>query len=920
MANNKLCYAVNGDPPQGTWKAIPDTAEARAEAIKNGAQHFSIYSFSADPGVEKNVVRYGDLVLDFDSHEGSFVAVEAAQNFTIRLMSLFIVGQEQIKYYLSGGKGCHLVIPAVLFGGEEGDPDLPRIHRRMVEKITNNFSSLGPRFDLIDSQLYSMGKGHILRVENQRRSNGRYKVALTDMEFFGITIQEEIDEYIKTPRFQNPYFPKLERNQSFHEFYLECLSEIKQPVKEIVNAAEDLDLGCDFFRHCKENAVKLSYIAWFAMLTNLVRLMAIGKNLAHDYSKAYPGYSYEETEKKIVEAEKICPYSCEKIKNEIYPCKRNCSVKFPYLFYQQNKSSNSTTDIFFHRLDGLYCSKLTGDGDQFKVCSPLEVIAYCRTLDGYGWGRIVRLTDPSGAIKTLILSMADIITNHENTLKKLVDCGLQLASYKTSKTFVLEYLSSSSPSVFGTIVKKCGWIGTKYILKDVTYGISKDEFYVLDSSSSEATISTQGTLDEWKENVGKYAAGQLLLQLALSFSLTGILLTPCGYEGGGIHIFGNTSYGKTTLLIVAGSTFGGGPKGYLNQWRSTDNALEATAALHNDGFLALDEIGQATSKVVSEVAYMLVNGQSKARANRDGSARGILTWALSFLSTGELTLSDCIALDFGKETMAGQNVRILDIPADAGAGHGVFSYIPEGMTGGNFSQLLQRNCKKYYGTPACVFIERFAENYDENVEKVKSNVKNFIDTHMKNVESGQVIRAAHRFALIAAAGELAIEWDIFPWKVGDAEAAASFGLKQWIDQRGGVGDQELTNAINRLIDFVEKNENRFMNLDDYEARPITNLAGYRWRDHERDEVNYGFIPSVFSKEICRSMNKNDVFAELLKRGWVTLNKAGKVKETKTVHGRNRKVVSVVPARWEPEGSHDEDHGFRMIEDDGTVFG
>ena len=916
MANNKLCYAVNGDPPQGTWKAIPDTAEARAEAIKNGAQHFSIYSFSADPGVEKNVVRYGDLVLDFDSHEGSFVAVEAAQNFTIRLMSLFVVGQEQIKYYLSGGKGCHLVIPAVLFGGEEGDPDLPRIHRRMVEKITNNFSSLGPRFDLIDSQLYSMGKGHILRVEDQRRANGRYKVALTDMEFFGITIQEEIDEYIKTPRFQNPYFPKLERNQSFHEFYLECLSEIKQPVKEIVNAAEDLDLGCDFFRHCKENAAQLSYIAWFAMLTNLVKLWSLGKELAHEYSKLHPSYSYEETEKKLAEADKICPYSCEKIKNEIFSCSRNCTVKFPYLYYLQSKPSTHDSSTFFHRLDGLYCAKLTGDGYQLKVCSPLEVIAYCRTLDGYGWGRIVRLTDPSGAIKTIVLAMSDIIANPEISMKKLLDCGLQLASYKTSKSLVLEYISTSTPQVFGTILKKCGWVGTRYVLKDVAFGTTKDELFVLENTTSGATIYTQGTLEEWKEHIGSYANGQPLLQLALSFALTGILLTPYGSEGGGLHIFGPSSCGKTTMLLVAQSIYGGP----IKQWRATDNALESTAALHNDGFLALDEIGQASSKVVSEVAYMLVNGQAKSRANRDGNAKTILTWTLSFMSTGELTLSECIALDFGKETMAGQNVRVLDIPADAGTGHGVFTTIPDGMTGSSFSQLLVRNSKKYHGTPANAFIEKFVGNYDENVENLKTRVKKFIDTHMKDIESGQVIRAAYRFGLIAAAGELAIEWNIFPWKANDAEAAAIFGLNLWVNQRGGIGDQELTNAINRLIDFVEKNENRFLNLDDYEARPITNLAGYRWRDHERDEVNYGFIPSVFSKEICRSMNKNAVFAELLKRGWVTLNKAGNVKETKTVHGRNRKVISVVPARWEPEGSHDENHGFRMIEDDGTVLG
>ena len=39
---------------------------------------------------------------------------------------------------------------------------------------------------------------------------------------------------------------------------------------------------------------------------------------------------------------------------------------------------------------------------------------------------------------------------------------------------------------------------------------------------------------------------------------------------------------------------------------------------------------------------------------------------------------------------------------------------------------------------------------------------------------------------------------------------------------------------------------------------------------------------------------------------MNLTKNGKMKDTKTVHRRNRKVIPVVPARWEPETSDDDD--------------
>ena len=167
--------------------------------------------------------------------------------------------------------------------------------------------------------------------------------------------------------------------------------------------------------------------------------------------------------------------------------------------------------------------------------------------------------------------------------------------------------------------------------------------------------------------------GNPLLELAIAFAFTGLLLEPCGLEGGGLHFFGPSSCGKTTALKVAGSVCGGGGKyGYIRQWRATDNALEGTAATHCDNLLCLDEIGQASSRVVSEVAYMLANGQGKARANKDGNAKAIREWRLSFMSTGELTLADKIAEDGRGQVMAGQAVRVLDIPADGGTEQGIF--------------------------------------------------------------------------------------------------------------------------------------------------------------------------------------------------------------------------------------------------------
>ena len=903
MATNRFCYAVPGDTPNGKWMLIPDTPDNRISAIEKGARHFSIYSFSADPDVEKDVIRYGDLIIDFDSPI-PLEAIQAAQDFVRVLNAFFGVHIEELRYWLTGGKGAHLAIPAELFGGEDGDAELPRIHRRMLEKLTNDFSGdFGKKFNLIDVQLYAMGKGHILRVANQRRANGRYKVQVSGSTFMNITQQDELDMLTSSPAEEEMVVHPV-RNELFHEFYLNCVKTFKEAQLNPIKAAEALDEKCKFFKHCYEDAETLNYTAWFAMLTNFAKLGAMGKEMAHTYSKLSSRYDAKEVDRKLKEASKLEPYSCEKIRNSIFNCGCDCGVKFPYLLSIQGSDSKSLG--FYNTKDSL-CYGYLSDGQIVteKICSPLEVIAYSRDQQGLGWGRIVRLTDPSGVIRTIVLPMSEIVTSPENTLRKLIDHGLQLASYGHSKHQVLQYLTESSSTTYAKVVKKCGWDGACYVLKGAVLGDSRGEIFILENNFSEPSLQEQGTLEEWKEHVGKLCEDQPLLQLALAFSLTGILLSPCGYEGGGLHFFGPCSTGKTTALIVAGSTYGGGPKGYIKQWRTTDNALESTATMHNDGFLCLDEIGQASSKVVSETAYMVINGQSKARANREGNARPVTTWSLCFMSTGELTLADSIALDFGRETMAGQHVRILDIPTNAGTGYGVFTFIPEGMTAGSFSQLLVHNCKQFYGTPARTFIEKFAEDFEKNVERVKKDVSEFIKAHAPEGCSGQVIRALQRFALIATAGELAIEWKIFPWSTGSVRKSAQFGMEKWIEQRGGIGDQEQVNAINRLMEFIERKENRFYNLDNREARLPNDIAGYRWYQRETDEHFYGFIPEVFQREICRTLNANAVKNELLQKGWMGMTRMNTPMASKSVNGRNKRVVVVVPSRWSPTTSDDE---------------
>lgn len=177
-----------------------------------------------------------------------------------------------------------------------------------------------------------------------------------------------------------------------------------------------------------------------------------------------------------------------------------------------------------------------------------------------------------------------------------------------------------------------------------------------------------GTLAEWQHKVAACAVGNSRLALFLSAAFAGPLLDIVGEQSGGIHLVGKAQSGKSTAAYIAGSVWGRGDReGQIRAWRGTANGLEGVASETSDTVLILDEMGQADSREVGEITYMLANNSGKMRAGRTGNARARKTWRVLFLSTGEVTLAAKMG-EAGKRIMAGQEVRLVNIPADAGAG------------------------------------------------------------------------------------------------------------------------------------------------------------------------------------------------------------------------------------------------------------
>jgi putative DNA primase/helicase len=449
---------------------------------------------------------------------------------------------------------------------------------------------------------------------------------------------------------------------------------------------------------------------------------------------------------------------------------------------------------------GLTQEKVTGKGDGAKstterIAAPFEVIGRGRDPYGSGWGRFLRWCDPDGRRHERSLSDGALHGDPAALCGGLAEGGLYIARNK-QRDFAT-YLAGAETQRRVTLVHRTGWheIGghSVFVLPAETIGAKVAGAVILDAAVH-GPYEARGKLEDWQRGVAALASGHALPLLAISAALAGPLLHLAGFEGGGLNFFGPSSTGKTTLLQVAASVWGrGGSPGYLRAWRATANGLEGAAASATDTALILDELGQVEAREAAAALYSLANGTGKARAARDGALREPKTWRALILSSGELPTETKLAEDRSRRARAGQFVRMLDVPADREFGFGAFDNAgPDGDPAG-LAKAFKQAAILAYGTAGPEFVRRLiAEGVTG--EDLHGMVSTFAARVVPAGADGQVDRAAQRFGLVMAAGELAIDWGLTPWHQGAAREAAAWALRRWIELRGGIESKKKTRS------------------------------------------------------------------------------------------------------------------------------
>jgi putative DNA primase/helicase len=438
-------------------------------------------------------------------------------------------------------------------------------------------------------------------------------------------------------------------------------------------------------------------------------------------------------------------------------------------------------------------------------------------------------------------------------------------------------------------VSTVGWCDDAFVMPDRQFGGSEEVVLQVEGVAPAFTIA--GSLDSWQRDIAVPCVGNSRLEFAISAAFTGPLLHLAGEESGGIHFWGRSSIGKTTALHVARSVWGTP----LGSWRTTDNSAEAIAAGACDTLLTLDEISQAHPRVVGELAYMLGNQRGKGRMNRNATLRETHRWRVIFLSTGEVGMATRL-LEGGGIARAGQEVRVLEIPADAGQGIGVFEDLRGCRGAADLAEHLRLAADRDCGHAAREFLAQLTKKTQEVAPIVHKRRRDFIAEHCPTDADGQVRRACGRFAIIAVAGELATTFGITGWNNGDATMAIVRCWHDWLAERGGAGAAEVSKALLQVRLFLEQHgESRFsLAWDKTNERPVSNRAGFR-RTADTGATYY-VLPQVFRCEVCKGLDAKMVARVMMERGWL-LHEPDRLTTNVRIPGEGMQRVHVIPPEF-----------------------
>ncbi|MGM8422280.1 DUF927 domain-containing protein [Enterobacter hormaechei] len=551
------------------------------------------------------------------------------------------------------------------------------------------------------------------------------------------------------------------------------------------------------------------------------------------------------------------------------------------------------------RNDGLYWITPKVDKDSGEIinnetwlCSPLEVVG--SGSDGAERYLVLRWRSPRGHEDiTRAIPCADV--GEREGWRSLKAGGVNVTTKSTFRAILADWLQQNGTDREWIITHTTGWHHGAYIMPDGEV-IGDPETPILFNGRSAASsgYAVAGTAATWRDSVARLAGGNPSMMLGVAAALSAPLIGLVGADGFGVHLFEQSSAGKTTTANIASSLWGE-PDALRLTWYGTALGIANEAEAHNDSLLPLDEVGQGSSaKDVATSAYTLFNGAGKLQGAKEGGNRELKRWRTVAISTGEMDIETFLAAG-GIKVKAGQLVRLLNIPMEKST---VFNGLPNGKA---HADALKEAWIDNHGAAGREWVKWLAAHQKEAKQAVhdaQTRWRGLIPADYGE----QVHRVAERFAILEAA--LVTGASITGWDEQASRDAIQHSFNAWVKEFG-TGNKEHQQIIEQCEAFLNAyGLSRFAPLPyDPASLPISNLAGYRKRKSNHDDAPMVFytFPATFEKEIAHGFNARQFARALAAAGLLSEPSSGRGYQQKSPRIDGRQINVYVLQQVAEEG-------------------
>lgn len=356
-------------------------------------------------------------------------------------------------------------------------------------------------------------------------------------------------------------------------------------------------------------------------------------------------------------------------------------------------------------------------------------------------------------------------------------------------------------------------------------------------------VKPQGSFDAWEKTI----KSEVLSSIPLTFALVAGFASPViawiakdfDLEVLLIHIFGDSTMGKTTAARVFVSPFGSPTTkegGILFKWNGTANGIIGQLVNNMGVPIAIDEASMNKMKDFTEMIYVLAEGLEKARMTKELKNRERRRWSGVLFSTAEHALMD------KTNHNSGLQVRISEL------GNIRWTHSKE------HADRIKYGLMENYGHAGVEFVDYIKKlGKDEVIKKWRKwQQKCMVSmTETDNLSD----RIADKLALLLMAGELVQE--CFGWEM-DLVGVQNLLIEQdqkKVGQRT-VGDE----AYRKFTEFVVQHRGKFATKDRSEK-------GYEYLGRvsvKNSKVEVEILPGIFRQKMTELGFEN---VDVILEGW-----------------------------------------------------